>query len=274
MSRGISIHIGLNMIDAPSAYYGVSDPLTTCIQDSFDMKAIALSQGFEQSLLLLDDEATADAVKESIVSASEELVSGDILFLSYSGHGASIDDENSDEADSMDEAWCLYDRPFLDDELNLLWKLFDEGVRIFVVSDSCHSGTISKDIFNTTVVKSLVLSKEAQSTFRSKGFFQKLKELFSFGEERELVATVKLLAGCRDYEESLILSGARNSLLTSEILNIWSDGNFRGTTDAFFEEVRVNVKREADGVGCKQNPKLTTIGMENSDFDEQKPFVI
>jgi len=274
MSRGISIHIGLNMIDAPSEYYGESAPLTTCIQDSFDMRDIAISQGFEQNLLLLDDEATADALKDSIVSASEELVDGDILFLSYSGHGASIEDENSDEDDSLDEAWCLYDRPFLDDELNLLWRLFEDGVRIFIISDSCHSGTMSKDIFNTTVVKSIVLSKESQSIFRSKGFFQKLRELFSFEEDRELVATVKLLSGCSDEEESLILGGAKNSLLTAEILNIWNNGNFMGTTNEFFEQVRVNVKREAKAVECEQNPKFTTIGKDNSSFNSQKPFVI
>ena len=274
MSRGISIHIGLNMIDAPSEYYGASEPLTTCIQDSFDMKEIAESQGFEHTLLLLDDEATADGVKEAIVDASELLERGDILFISYSGHGASIADENGEEEDSHDEAWCLYDRPFLDDELHHLWKLFEEGVRIFVISDSCHSGTMTKDIFNTTVVKYLPLSKEQQHTFRSKDFFGRLREFFSFGEEREVVATVKLISGCQDEEESLILGGARNSLLSAEILNVWKAGDFEGTTDEFFEQVRVNVNREAKAVKCEQNPKLTTIGGENSVFDGQKPFIV
>ena len=77
-----------------------------------------------------------------------ELKSGDYFFLSYSGHGGQLSDVNRRRSsltnDHYDETWCLYDREFVDDELNVCLRDFKEGVRIFVLSDSCHSGTVVK----------------------------------------------------------------------------------------------------------------------------------
>ena len=64
--------------------------------------------------------------------------------MSYSGHGGQIQDENADEADGLDETWVLYDRQVIDDELYQRWASFAEGVRIVVLSDSCHSGSVVK----------------------------------------------------------------------------------------------------------------------------------
>ena len=281
MKKGISIHIGLENLDLESPYYGGAVSLPTCPQDAIDMKEIAESQNFSSSQLILDTDATAEGVTNAIVQASEVLVEGDILFISYSGHGTSLVDKDSDEevddseGGSHDEAWCLYDRPFLDDELYALWKKFKKGVRIFIISDSCHSGTISKDIFDPTIVKFQPLSKEQQSLFLSKGFFSKIKEALSSEEERGLEATVKLIAGCQDYEESLVLSKtSRNSLLTAELLEVWDAGQFIGSTEEFFEEIKVRVVEKAQNVDRDQTPNLTTIGLENSLFDNQRPFSI
>ncbi len=66
---------------------------------------------------------------------------GDIYFLTYSGHGGQVPDTNGEgESDSSDETWLAYDRQIVDDELYELWAKFKPGVRIVVLSDSCHSG--------------------------------------------------------------------------------------------------------------------------------------
>lgn len=141
-STGISIHIGLNHVD-PAAYNGWDGALAGCINDSNDMKAIAEDLGFKATQLTESD-ATADNVVAAIGQAAEELVAGDILFITYSGHGSQVNDVNGDEVDGQDETWVLWDRQLIDDELYALWAQFEEGVRIIMLSDSCHSGTMAR----------------------------------------------------------------------------------------------------------------------------------
>jgi len=56
------------------------------------------------------------------------------------------DRNGEDEEDRSDETWVAYDRQIVDDELYALWGKFAAGVRIFVLSDSCHSGTVARGI--------------------------------------------------------------------------------------------------------------------------------
>src|ERR1043166_7960133 len=119
MPTGRSIHIGLNHVD-PDAYFGWDGALSGCINDARDMQAIADRLGYS-SLLLLDSQAVSSRVIEAIGSAAQRLTPGDILLLTYSGHGGQVEDVNGDEPDAQDETWVLWDRQLLDDELYALW---------------------------------------------------------------------------------------------------------------------------------------------------------
>jgi hypothetical protein len=141
-TRGRSLHIGLNVVDA--AAYPIRVPeLRGCENDARDMLALAQARGFTGSMML-SSQATSTAVTEAIRVAAEELRSGDFFLLSYSGHGGQLRDLGGDEPDQLDETWVLYDRQLLDDELYALWGYFQAGVRILVLSDSCHSGTVTR----------------------------------------------------------------------------------------------------------------------------------
>src|SRR5260370_32586691 len=107
----------------------------------------------DSSNILLDGDASSSAVIQQIGSAARQLSSGDILLLTYSGHGGMIDDVTGGEPgdDGKDETWVLYDRMVRDDELQQLWDQFEAGVRIVVRSDSCHSGTVTRDLPPNTV---------------------------------------------------------------------------------------------------------------------------
>jgi len=154
-SKGISINIGLNRVD-PNHYDGWSGQLAACEFDAQDLYAIAQQQGFTSTLLLTAD-ATSQAVLDALSDAANELNSGDILLLTYSGHGSQVPDTNGDEADDLDETWVLYDRQLVDDELYAMFSRFKAGVRIFVLSDSCHSGTVAR-------MMEYRAAKKAQST--------------------------------------------------------------------------------------------------------------
>lgn len=245
MPKGISIHIGVHHFD--SEHYGYEGTLENCPNDAIDMQTIADSQNFE-STLLLTEEATRDNVKKAIKTASEELEAGDILFLSYSGHGGTLPDRNNDEEDHADETWCLYDGQLIDDELLELWSHFREGVRVLVVSDSCHSGTVIKANPTQTEtkppefqVKSIPYPKAREIYRKNKGYYDKIADETPFVMSVDIKATVKLMSGCQDTEYSYAFNDARNSLFTQEINAVWDSGQFIGSTEAFFDQVKDQV---------------------------------
>ena len=109
------------------------------------MEALARTQGFEP-YVLLSPQATVKNVVDQIAAAARDLAEGDFFLLTYSGHGSQMRDATGEETDGIDETWVLYDRQLLDDELYALWGTFKPGVRIVVLSDSCHSGTMTRDV--------------------------------------------------------------------------------------------------------------------------------
>ena len=141
---GYSLHVGLNVVDT-SSYIPAPTVLAGCVNDANDMEALASGEGF-RTRKLLDAQATSTALLSALDSLANTAVDGDIAFVSFSGHGGQIRDNTGDEDDGLDETWCLYDRQVLDDELYLKWSQFRSGVRIVVLSDSCHSGTVARSI--------------------------------------------------------------------------------------------------------------------------------
>ena len=138
--RGLSLHIGLNSVN-PKHYAGWSGDLMACEFDAEDMAALATVQGIKPTVLLTT-KATRGNVLKAVRAAAKLLTSGDLFFVSYSGHGGQIHDSSGDEPDAKDETWCLFDGELIDDELFNEMANFREGVRVIVLSDSCHSGSV------------------------------------------------------------------------------------------------------------------------------------
>ena len=139
-----SLHIGLNLVSG-AAYEGWTGPLAACEFDANDMAAIAKSKGMAPTVLLTK-KATRAAVLSGMRAAAKALKAGDLFFLSYSGHGGQVKDANGDEPDKKDETWCLYDGQLIDDELYFELSRFAAGVRVLVLSDSCHSGSVTREV--------------------------------------------------------------------------------------------------------------------------------
>ena len=141
--RGISLHIGLNSVSA-DAYAGWEGPLAACEFDANDMEALAKAKGMKPTVLLTKKGTRAN-VLASMRSAAKALKAGDLFFMSFSGHGGQVPDVSGEEDDDKkDETWCLYDGQLIDDELYFELSRFAAGVRVLVLSDSCHSGTVTR----------------------------------------------------------------------------------------------------------------------------------
>ena len=170
------------------------------------MAAIAKKQGFAANTLLLTQQATVAAVSQAIQNAAKQLSKGDIFFLSYSGHGGQVPDTNRDEDDSKDETWVLYDRQFVDDELHKLYSAFKSGVRILVLSDSCHSGTVTRAIPPWEAVNPrsgpCPPRSVRQLIARTRRLYDGIQKATVGAESIALKATVLLISGCQDNQVS------------------------------------------------------------------------
>ncbi|MCH5688482.1 caspase family protein [Niabella sp. W65] len=152
--------------------------------------------------------------------------------MTYSGHGAYVPDKNKDELDGKDETWCLYDRMILDDDLPLYWSKFKPGVRIFMVSDSCHSGTVSRAMrSNGTLDDSLEalpdrLIKEGPKIFaRHKSLYNNASSTNADISKSNIKASIILLSGCQDNQTSL--DGDKNGLFTEKMLKVYKKENLQ-----------------------------------------------
>jgi hypothetical protein len=284
MAKGLSLHIGLNAVD-PSHYAGWSGPLTACEADAEDMQGIAKSKGYATTTILKTAAATRGAVLEGVNAAAKKLGKGDILLLTYSGHGGQVPDKNGDEPDDLkDETWCLYDGQLLDDELYRLWSSFAAGVRILVLSDSCHSGTAVKAAFASlsSETSRAVLHASgiegpvrfrfmpddmALRTYRQNAaFYDRLQTgRGSRASKAALGATVRLISGCQDNQVSA--DGTFNGLFTGMLLRVWNNASFKRDYAVFHKAI---VRR----MPPTQTPNHFVIGAHNPAFASQVPFTI
>lgn len=128
-------------------YPGTASDLSGCVNDAHDWSAVLTGRGFEVSTLL-DVAATKARMVSAIRGLIEASATGDSLVITYSGHGTWAPDASGDEPDGRDEALCPYDigagQALLDDEIHELFRLRPAGARITLISDSCHSGSVSR----------------------------------------------------------------------------------------------------------------------------------
>ena len=203
------MHIGLNAVD-PRKYEGWDGTLVACEADAKDMHAITSARGFTASMLMTR-KATAAAVTAAIRRAAGKLDAGDLFVLSYSGHGGQVRDPSGEEADWEDETWVLWDRQLLDDELYALWSRFKPGVRILVLSDSCHSGSVVRDMFYgaspanaATSDRFKFIPRDVQDrTYEAhRDEYDALQQTFAKGDAAAVGASVVLISGCQDSQYS------------------------------------------------------------------------
>lgn len=270
MAKGISLHIGLNYVD-PNHYSGWDGKLTAAEYDANDMFLITKSEGIQASKLIRD-EASRDNVIFEIRKAASVLSPNDLFIISYSGHGGQLPDVNGDEDDGMDETWCLYDGQLVDDELSLLWSTFKKDVRILVVSDSCHSGTVTKMIRNNILKLEIgfinkFMPSEIESTtyFNNKEFYDEILTNIKNVDSLDIQANVKLISGCQDNQ--LSADGSFNGRFTGALKRVWNGGKFNGNYFTFYKQIMNLLPPD-------QTPNYYNIGQPNKSFDNQKPFSI
>lgn len=305
MATGLYITIGLNSVD--SNVYGSVPDLRACENDAIDMAEIATKGGLTGTTLLTKS-ATSSAVLKALFEAAAMLKAGDLLILAYSGHGAQVGDVNGEEADGLDETWCLYDRMLVDDELYAMWAQFKPGVRIFVLSDSCHSGTVLKNLALKTmsadgffvpidamsvaamshslkqVAKDAGQSIETGDLLQSSGRVKSIdfdKTWRVYQASRGMYDSLQFVAGSSEKSvigaSVILISGCQDNQLSQ-------DGEKNGMFTYALKKVWASgqygknyqsfQKDIQAQLPMSQSPNYMTVGAVNLAFEAQKPFTL
>jgi metacaspase-1 len=292
--RGLSLNIGLNSVST-SHYGGWSGDLAACEFDAKDMAALATGRGMKATVLLTKN-GTRAKVLAALRAAAKALGKGDFFFLSFSGHGGQVPDVSGEESDKLDETWCLYDGQLIDDELYMELGKFATGVRILVLSDSCHSGTVVRagppgGVALPPEMRSKMMPPSVgMRTYEAhKAFYDKLQmdvAKANTGEDKavdpdEMLSMVTvstrltkiakrfkaraiLISGCQDNQSSY--DGQHNGAFTGRLLTVWNRGNFDGNYGTFHAHIKA-------GMPPIQTPNLFTMGPVVT-FLKQKPFTV
>lgn len=203
LSALLSISIAL-LITIPSAFakkhallIGISDyqyvgKLASAVRDAKKMEAFFLEDlGIKKANIqhLYNQQATHDNIMAAFKRLYHDVKKNDQVFVYYSGHGSQIPDTNGDEKDKWDETLVsidardkngtgVFSNMVIDDELDDAFKrIEDKGVNTVMITDACHSGSITRSIVGTkNIGLPITARKDLRPVLRSNNYQQRRKE--------------------------------------------------------------------------------------------------
>jgi hypothetical protein len=186
--------------------------LSGCVNDARDWGKELKKHGFVLTTVLNKD-ATGKGIRAAINNTISGAKSGELVVIQYSGHGSFVPDIDGDEPDGTDECLCPYDinskGPITDDEVSAMFAARAQGVRIVMISDSCHSGTVAR--FAPITTPRTMKSKDApirKVRFLPPAAFLSTKAVNKLGVRSMRPASPPgrhqslLMSGCQDTEYS------------------------------------------------------------------------
>lgn len=220
-----AICIGIN--DYPGTY----NDLSGCVNDANDWAGLLRTDfGFGDNVTLLTN---ANATRDKILSALGDLVkdakSKDVIVFTYSGHGTWVYDQGErDESDNRDEAICAHDSNILDDELRDIIRQINQDAHLTVISDSCHSGSVTRLMLRRTYDR----DKEAAENAPKPRYMPPVDEIDSVRTSmvpirRRLLypesdMSEVLLTGCNatEYSFDAYINGRYNGAMTAMAISL------------------------------------------------------
>lgn len=144
----LALVVGINQ-------YRYKPALKGAVNDARDIEAALKAVGVRDIVLLLDDQATREAIDAAWKRQVAKAKPGDTLIFTYAGHGGQEPERVAgSEADGKDETLVLSGfretRPgngqrIVDDEL-YQWFRVANSLNIIFVADACYSGTLTRSI--------------------------------------------------------------------------------------------------------------------------------
>lgn len=243
-------------------YPGTQNDLNGCVNDALawaDLLTTHYDFPKADVTLLLDEQATKANIMAGLKSLLAGARAGDVLVFANSSHGTYVIDADSDEPDHYDEALVPYDfrqSLILDDELRALFADLPAGVRLTVISDSCHSGSVTRAAAPAVVPPPrprLLRPREFGMPDLPDHQLARLRSNHRKGHPQSRMKEI-LLSGCQstEYSYDAYIGGAYHGAMTYYAIETIRAADY---TITYAELVRrVNEKLTAEGY--RQTPQL------------------
>ena len=163
----------------------------------------------------------------------------------------------------------------MDDELYAPWGRFEAGVRVLMISDSCHSGRSHASSWRDRGPRVCPqpmrpgrgdARRVGERTYQAnQGLYDQIQTDNPQGERVDIAASMVLISGCQDNQVSL--DGAKNGVFTGALLKVWDKGKFSGGLRKFHKEIQLRIDDF-------QSPNYIELGPVSSTFERQRPFTI
>lgn len=232
MNKKIALCVGLN-------YPGTGHELGGCVNDAYDWAELLTRLNYEVVVLL---EPTKQVLVTTLLDLRSRLGFGDRFVFTYSGHGSWQPDTSGDEPDRRDEGLCPSDFQevglLLDDELDHIASNRPFGSGWFMLSDSCHSGSVTRWFQQEAHGKARFVPP---STFAAVSTSQ------DFTHEARAAVRVpsasSLISGCKDdeYSYDATFDGRGNGAFTRYAIDSFKSGD---TLNAWFKRIRLALPLE------------------------------
>ena len=254
-----------------------SSPLEGCVNDVTDMANFLVSRcGFALSeiRLLTDKRATRNGIVDRVNWLLRKVKKGDRILFHYSGHGAQLPTRNpSGEVDGLDEVICPVDFDWTDEhtirdkDFVKLFKNVPEGVEFIWISDSCHSGDLSRAIPPKGKKEKRLIAPADIQWRRQTALCEKSIEPLTMVRAGSLLQGA-LISGCRSDQTSAdaYFNKKPNGALTYFLLKELQKTN---GLKAPLAVIIKNVRKSLKGNKFSQVPQL-----EGSSVVLQKPFMV
>jgi len=119
--------------------------LRGCVPDAKNWCSLLIgTYGFETPVVLLESSATIENIRKNLTTLINASEAGDVLVWTFSGHGTSVPNLRPDKPDGRAEAIVAYDGLMYDSQIRGMMQTIRSGVHMTVISDSCHSGTVTR----------------------------------------------------------------------------------------------------------------------------------
>lgn len=242
-------------------YYGTSAELSGCVNDVRQEMATFQKTGFPvNEMAILVDESdfpsnTGQPTRANIIKYMAWLVkgakAGDVLFMHYSGHGTQT--KSSDAYEEYDQVICPSDYQtagcIVDNDIfAILAKDLPKGVRLTVLFDCCHSGSMLDLPYGFTC------SNDVSSSLSNYHMKQLRQNNYCAGD-------VLMISGCMDTQTSADVGntatlgngttgagGAATQCLTYTLLN---------TQDLSYKDTLVQTRKMLTQKKFEQVPQLS-----------------